>query len=143
MILIKYPEHPFRIKEEGDKEFIFDEVRKQWIRLTPEEWVRQNMLQYLIQIKEYPASLIAIEKEIRLGELRRRFDIVIYQSDKPWLMVECKEMNVPLNESVLQQILAYNIAMPTSFLCITNGNETRLWKLLDGNAMEQSSFPEH
>ena len=123
MIKIVYPAHPFKIKNEQGKEIIFDEVRKQWTRLTPEEWVRQNFLQYLIQVKKYPASMIAVEREIVLGEMKKRFDILIYNAQhKPWMMVECKAMTVPLAESVLHQLLRYNMSVPVDFLVITNGN---------------------
>ena len=123
MIRIAYPQNNFRFKEEDNKEFIFDEVRKQWLRLTPEEWVRQNFLQYLIQTKKYPASLIAIEKEIALGELKRRCDIIIYKNEKPWMIIECKEMNVSLNDKVVNQILNYNQSLDVHYLIITNGTE--------------------
>jgi hypothetical protein len=110
------------MKEEEGKEFIFDEFRRQWLRLTPEEWVRQNFLQYLLQVKKYPAPLTAVEKEIRLGELKKRFDILVYDAQhKPWLMVECKGMDVTLNQAVLEQVLRYNIALPVPYLVITNG----------------------
>jgi hypothetical protein len=123
MIRIEYPSFPFRMKEDEGKEFIFDENRRQWLRLTPEEWVRQNFLQYLLQVKKYPASLTAIEKEIRLGELKKRFDILVYDAQhQPWLMVECKGMDVSLNDGVLQQVLRYNVAVPVSYLVITNGS---------------------
>lgn len=123
MIKIAYPPHPFRIREEEGRETIFDEVRKCWTRLTPEEWVRQNFLQYLIQVKKYPATLIAVEKELMLGEMKKRFDILVYNGDhQPWMMVECKAMHVPLNDKVLQQILRYNMSIPVSFLVITNGS---------------------
>jgi hypothetical protein len=122
MIKIEYPPHPFRIKKHNDHELIFDELRKLWLRLTPEEWVRQNFVQYLVQVKQYPSALIAIEKEIQLGELRKRFDILVYDRlHQPWMMVECKEMNVDINEKVLQQILRYNMALPVRYLIITNG----------------------
>jgi hypothetical protein len=122
MIRIEYPLFPFRMKREEGKEFIFDECRRQWIRLTSEEWVRQNFLQYLLQTKKYPGALIAIEKEIRLGELKKRFDILIYNAQhQPWLMVECKAMEVPLLDDVLHQVLRYNIAVPVPYLVITNG----------------------
>ena len=122
MIRIEYPLFPFRMKREEGKEFIFDECRRQWIRLTSEEWVRQNFLQYLLQTKKYPGALIAVEKEIRLGELKKRFDILIYnQQHQPWLMVECKAMEVPLQNEVLHQVLRYNIAVPVPYLVITNG----------------------
>ena len=93
------------------------------MRLTPEEWVRQNFLQYLVKVKQYPATWIAIEKKIQLGELVKRFDILIYDSShKPWMMVECKEMDIPLNQAVLDQVLRYNISVPVRYLVITNGS---------------------
>lgn len=122
MIKIEYPAYSFRIKKEKENEFIFDELRKSWLRLTPEEWVRQNFVQYLVQVKKYPSSLIAIEKEIQLGELKKRFDLLVYdQRHQPWMMIECKEMNVDIDENVLQQILRYNIAVPVRYMIITNG----------------------
>ena len=122
MIKIEYPAYSFRIKKAGDKELIFDELRKSWLRLTPEEWVRQNFIRYLVLVKKYPPSLIAIEKEIWLGELKKRFDILIYdQQHKPWMMVECKEMKVDINQNVLEQVLRYNIVVPVRYIIITNG----------------------
>ena len=123
MFKIEYPPYQPKIKEENGRELIFDEFRKRWIVLTPEEWVRQNFLQYLTQTKKYPASLIAVEKEIKLGELKKRFDIVVYdKNSKPWMIVECKEMNVSLDKSVLDQILRYNISLDVPYLVITNGS---------------------
>jgi hypothetical protein len=122
MIKIEYPEYAYKIREEAGKEIIFDELRRLWVRLTPEEWVRQNFLRYLIQVKKYPSSLIAIEKELQLGELKKRFDILVYNlNHKPWMMIECKAMEIPLDEKVLHQVLRYNISIPVSFLIITNG----------------------
>src|SRR5262245_22178011 len=101
MIKLLYPTHPFKIKTEAGSETIFDELRKRWIKLTPEEWVRQNFVQYLIQIKKYPASLVAIEKEIYLNELKKRFDVLVYSKQhRPWMMVECKSMEVPISEKI-------------------------------------------
>jgi len=125
MIKISYPSYPFKIETREEKEYIFDHLRKKWIRLTPEEWVRQNFLQYLLQVMHYPASLIAIEKEIQIGELKKRFDILVYKNDYPWLLIECKEMNVPINESVMQQLLRYQTIVQADYLIVTNGNETR------------------
>lgn len=141
MVKITYPAPGFRIKKEDGKEWIFDEFRKQWVRLTPEEWVRQNMLQYLVQVKKYPASLIAIEKEIALGELRKRFDILVYKASKPWMIIECKEMNIPLDESVLKQVLNYNITVQANFVLITNGTDNYLFSLQNGVAEELSELP--
>jgi len=125
MIKISYPSYPFKIETREEKEYIFDPLRKKWIRLTPEEWVRQNFLKYLLQVMHYPASLIAIEKEIQIGELKKRFDILVYKNDYPWLLIECKEMNVPINESVMQQLLRYQTIVQADYLIVTNGNETR------------------
>ena len=124
MLRIEYPKYDFRFKKEEDKEFIFDEIRRQWLRLTPEEWVRQNFLQYLIQTMKYPASLIAVEKEIKLGELRKRCDIVVYKESNPWMIVECKEMHIPINNAVASQIFNYNQTLEVAYLIITNGNTT-------------------
>ena len=124
MINIQFPSHLFKIKNENGKEVIFDECRKQWVLLTPEEWVRQNFLQYLIQERLYPASLIAVEREIVLGDLKKRFDIVVFKNAKPWMIVECKGMQVKLNEAVIKQILNYNITLQAEYLVITNGTST-------------------
>jgi hypothetical protein len=142
MISINYPEPAFRIKREGEKPFIFDALRKQWLVLTPEEWVRQNFVQYLIRIKEYPSTLIAQEKKILLGELTKRFDILVYDNaHKPWLMVECKGAEIKLNESVLEQALRYNISVPVQFIFITNGNSTYGWKKTEIGLEELKEVP--
>ena len=108
---------------DAGKEFIFDEVRKKWIVLAPEEWVRQNFLQYLIQVKKYPASLIAVEKEIIVADTKKRFDIVVYdRNHQPFMIVECKEMNVTLDNKTLEQVLRYNISLQVDYLIITNGS---------------------
>jgi hypothetical protein len=142
MIKIDYPPYQPKIKKELDKEFIFDEVRKQWIMLTPEEWVRQNFLQYLIHIKKYPASLISVEKELKLGELKKRTDAIVYTTNaQPWLMIECKAMNEPLNEKVLQQILRYHITIPVPFLVITNGSFCFGFEKVNGDFVEINELP--
>lgn len=131
MIKVKYPELKHRIKNEKGREFIFDPIRKQWIVLTNEEWVRQNFIQFLVQEMKYPESLIAVEKEIQLGDLKKRFDILVYNKDhEPWMLIECKAKDVVLNEKVFQQVLRYNISLPSSYLIITNGDYTFGWAKL-------------
>ncbi|MES2849528.1 MAG: type I restriction enzyme HsdR N-terminal domain-containing protein [Bacteroidota bacterium] len=123
MISIEYPAYQPKIKETAGKEFIFDAVRKKWVVLTPEEWVRQNFLQYLVQVKQYPASLIAVEKEINVADTKKRFDIVVYDKNhQPFMIVECKEMNVEMDNKTLDQVLRYNIALQVPYLVITNGS---------------------
>ncbi|HRF18083.1 MAG TPA: type I restriction enzyme HsdR N-terminal domain-containing protein, partial [Chitinophagaceae bacterium] len=80
MVVINYPEPAFRLRKKEETEEIFDSQRKKWIALTPEEWVRQNFVQFMVSVKKYPASLIAVEKELKLGELKKRFDILVYNS---------------------------------------------------------------
>ena len=142
MLVINYPKPEFLIKQEGGKEIIFDPLRKRWLMLTPEEWVRQNFIQYLVQTLHYPAAFIAIEKEIMLGELKKRFDILVYDKDhKPWMMIECKAAAVDLNEAALHQVLRYHISVPVSFLIITNGHTTYGWKKIEPNLKVIQQMP--
>ena len=142
MIKIEYPPYQPKIKKELDREFVFDEFRKRWVVLTPEEWVRQNFLQYLTQVKKYPASLIAVEKEIKTRELKNRFDIVVYDGNtKPWMMVECKEMNVALDRAVLDQLLRYNISLRVPYLVITNGSYCMAFTFTNDKLTEIDTLP--
>lgn len=143
MIKINYPSYPFKIEQKEGREHIFDPLRKKWVRLTPEEWVRQNLLQYLLQVKAYPAALIAVEKEITVGELRKRFDILVYKNNQPWLLIECKEMNTPVEESVFHQMLRYQSALQASFMVITNGNETRGWTVKGNEILSLDALPDY
>jgi hypothetical protein len=143
MIKIVYPVYQPKIKNQLGKEFIWDEIRKQWIVLTPEEWVRQNFLQYLTRVKKYPSSLIAVEKEIQLGEMTKRFDIVVYDRNTiPWMIIECKEMEVILTEPVLNQALRYNIALNVPYIVITNGSHCYGFKGIHGRLAELITLPE-
>lgn len=123
-IFVNYPQHQHKIRElERKKEEIWDDVRRIWVSLTPEEWVRQNFLQFLIQVQKYPASYVSIEKKIQLGDVKKRFDILVYnKAVVPWLMVECKATDVQLDKKVLNQVLNYNMAVPVPYLIITNGH---------------------
>ena len=143
MISINYPEYPFKIQKEAGKDCIFDPLRKTWVVLTPEEWVRQNFIQYLIQVRQYPASLIAIEKTIQLGELKKRFDIVVYKNEAAWILIECKEANVPLTEKTLEQILQYQQVIEASYLVMTNGHTTYGAKIETGKLHYLQSLPDY
>ena len=141
-MLIKFPPQHFRTKTEGGREFIFDSIRKTWVVLTEEEWVRQNFIQYMIVEMKYPSSLIAVEKELMLGELKKRFDILVYDpSHKPWMLVECKGKDIPLTPDVLDQVLRYNITIPVPFMVITNGHYTVGWEKREGGIVELESMP--
>lgn len=143
MINIKYPEPVFRRKKEKDKDYIFDVLRKRWLLLTPEEWVRQNFVQYLIHEKKYPATLIALEKEIWLGELKKRFDILVYDIyHKPWMIIECKASVIKLDEAVLQQALRYHSSVLVPFIIITNGKLTYGWEKINNDLKLIDKIPD-
>lgn len=144
MIKVEYPKHQFKIKKENDIELIFDNCRKRWVALTPEEWVRQNILQYITETKSYPLKLIAVEKEISLGELKKRCDVVVYGRDSlPWMIIECKEMNAALNSKVLYQILRYHITLPATYIVITNGSYCFGFEKKDGQFYEINALPDY
>ena len=142
MITIAYPDYAHAIREEDGSPVILDPVRRRWVRLTPEEWVRQNFLQYLLQTLGYPSSLVSVEKEIVVGELRKRYDIVVYdRATLPWLLVECKETGTPLGAAVLDQALRYHIQVPVRFIVITNGHYTYAWEKAGGRLELLTALP--
>jgi hypothetical protein len=132
---------PFKYKLLNDKQHIWDEYRKKYVQLTKEEWVRQNILFYLVSVKKYPASLISVEKQILVGNTRKRYDAVVYRNDKPWLLLECKAENEVLEAKSLQQILAYKSVLAVSYLSITNGKEVHTYSI-DAQSWMQG-FPEY
>jgi len=143
MIVLEYPSYPFKIKALNGKDQIFDPFRKIWVVLTPEEWVRQNLLQYLVQNLHYPSSLIAVEREIKLGALSKRFDIVVYKNEMPWMIIECKEANIALNEKTMLQILQYQQVLMAQYLFMSNGHETVGAKIESGKLQALQNFPEY
>jgi hypothetical protein len=124
MITIPFPAPDFTIREENGRTLIRDKIRRKMIVLTPEEWVRQNFLNYLTVTRQYPRGWIGVEKEIQLGSLKKRCDIIVYKHNRPWMIVECKEMEINIQSSTLEQILRYNMALPVEFLVLTNGRQT-------------------
>ena len=145
MVSLNYPEPDFRFREEGGRRQIFDGLRKSWVALTPEEWVRQNIVRWLTMTLGYPSSLIALERELTLGALRKRFDILVHDREhRPWMMVECKAPEIKLGEAVLKQVLTYNMSIPVPFLVVTNGNECHVAERKDGTLTwltEMPAFP--
>jgi len=125
MITLDFSGIELRLKQENEKTLVFDPVRKKWVILTPEEHVRQYVLQFFIQGMEYSVSLTAVEKKIIVGKVSKRFDIVVYDSDhEPWLLAECKEPSVPISEDTLFQLLHYYRAVRCKYWMLTNGHQT-------------------
>ena len=110
------------MKSEDGRSYIFDAIRKKYIVLTPEEWVRQNFIRYLISEKGFPASLIVVEQQFIFNKMQKRSDILVYNNlGKPVVLVECKAPSVPITRSVFEQIGLYNLTHHVPWLIVTNG----------------------
>lgn len=142
MIAITYPPSNFKISRQNNMDIIWDNIRKRWVSLTPEEWVRQNFIQYLIEIKSYPSTMIAVEKMIQIGERKKRFDIVVYKNHLPWMLIECKKTNTPLSSETLTQVTNYNIQLSAQFMVITNGHYTKGWTIERQTLEEINHLPQ-
>ncbi len=119
---LNLPPFDFRIKAEDDKRFIFDSVRKKFLLLTPEEWVRQNFIQFLVQHKKYPQSLMAVEKQIAVNGKLFRFDLVVYQRNgQPFLIAEFKASGVKITQQAFDQVVRYNMALKVQLVIVSNG----------------------
>lgn len=124
MQTLAFPSYKFRLKNNENKMEIFDIIRKKFVHLTPEEWVRQHTIHYLIHEKKHPKSLINVEKEILLYGIKKRYDIVTYQPNGSiFLMVECKAPHIKITQDVFDQIARYNITLNAKLLMVTNGLE--------------------
>lgn len=122
MIKLNFPEYNFKIKTSAKITQIFDIVRRKYVALTPEEWVRQHFIHYLIFEKNFPQSLLAVEMNIVLNKLQKRCDIVGYSnSGKPVLIVECKSPGVKISQKTFEQIARYNMALQVKYLAVSNG----------------------
>lgn len=119
---LNLPEYEFRFRNGESKKEIFDRFRKKFVVLTPEEWVRQNFLMFLISQKGYPSSLIAVEAGLKINKVSKRTDIVIYSNNgKPLLIVECKAPFVQIKEAAFDQAVRYNMALNVNYIILTNG----------------------
>ncbi len=120
---LNLPSFAYRLKKtENNKLYIFDIIRKKYVTLTPEEWVRQHFIHYLINTRHYPASLISVEMSFKLNKLDKRSDISIFNNKGSLLMlVECKAPSIELNQKVFDQIFSYNLPLKASYLVVTNG----------------------
>jgi hypothetical protein len=119
---LNFPDYSFRFKNSENKVLVFDEIRKKFIILTPEEWVRIHVVQFLIIEKNYPKSLINVEKVVKINDLIKRYDVVVFQPNGSiFLVVECKQTNVPITQTVFDQIARYNLTLKATYLMVTNG----------------------
>ena len=124
MLQLNLPAYNFRIKIHNNKQYIFDNQRKKFVVLTPEEWVRQNFVQFLLFEKKYPVNFIAIEKEITLNGMRKRCDVVVYNSSfEPIMIIEFKAPKVRLTQETFDQAAVYNSKLNVEYLTVSNGLE--------------------
>ncbi len=124
MIRLNLPQYPFRIKSKENKLYIFDRNRKKEVLLTDEEWVRQHFVEYLVNDKDYPRSLIAVEKQCTVENMTKRTDIMVFdRKGEAEIIVECKAPHVKISQSTFDQIARYNLQMKANYLIVTNGLE--------------------
>jgi hypothetical protein len=122
MLQLNFPNYTFKIKNIENEDYIFDEIRKKYIKLTKEEWVRQNCVNFLVKEKKFPQVLINVEKTLKINNLSKRYDIVVYNSDGSIkLLVECKSPEIKINQKTFDQIAIYNMSLKAELLMITNG----------------------
>lgn len=119
---LNFPHYNFRLRENNSRPEIFDEVRKSWVTLTPEEWVRQHVMKWIVEEKKYPASLLAVEKSITVNGLTKRCDIVAFdKTGAPVLIIECKAHDVEVTQQVFDQAARYNLTLNVNLFLLTNG----------------------
>lgn len=119
---LNFPTYNFRFKNNENKVSIFDEIRKKFIILTPEEWVRQHVVQFLMVEKKYPKSLINVEKVLKVNDLRKRYDVVVFNPNGTiHILVECKAPEVKINQTTFDQIARYNLTLKATYLMVSNG----------------------
>lgn len=121
-IQLKYPSVQLRMRKQQEQLQVFDEFRKKWLQLSPEEFVRQQLLHHLVSTCKYPAASIAIEKALKLNDTLKRFDIVVFNRNlQPFLVIECKAPYIPLDQAVVEQALRYNLILKAPYVMISNG----------------------
>ncbi|MCF8714543.1 type I restriction enzyme HsdR N-terminal domain-containing protein [Joostella atrarenae] len=119
---LNFPAYTFRFKNSENKVHIFDPIRKKFIQLQPEEWVRQHVVSFLMAEKNYPKSLINVEKELQINRLKKRYDVLVYNSDGSIrLIVECKAPAIKITQETFDQIARYNLTIKAEYLMVTNG----------------------
>lgn len=122
MIPLKLPAAAFRVKNTENGRAIFDQIRKKFVSLTPEEWVRQHVVELLLSRKRVPKESLSIEKELKIAGTRKRYDIVAFLPDASiFLVVECKAPEVQIDQSTFDQIARYNLELNARYLMVTNG----------------------
>ena len=141
MYSLNLPSYPIKIKERGEKQLIFDFLRRKYVALTPEEWVRQHFVHFLVEHKGYPQTLLANEVELKVGEKKLRCDTLLYNRElKPKMIIEYKAPTIQLQQKTFDQISIYNLLLKVDYLVISNGLQHYYCKM--DYAQQQYSFLE-
>jgi len=131
-----------KIKSSGDDMLVWDVIRKKWLVQQPEEMVRQLFIQYLINECLFPLSRIQIEKQVKVNNQSRRFDLLVYDWEvKPFMLIECKSFNIPIAQTTLDQVTLYNYKYKAPFICITNGHQTQVFAFENQKYTPNQSIP--
>jgi len=142
MLQLNLPEYNFRIKKIDEKLLIFDSQRRRYVSLTPEEWVRQHFLRFLIEEKGYPAAYLAVEKQLSMNGMKKRCDAILYNEQAlPILIIELKAPNVPITQTTFDQVAVYNAKLKVDYFMISNGIEHYCCKVDNLNS-KYKFFPE-
>ena len=119
---LNFPKFDFSFKSKENKTFIFDPIRKKWLVLNPEEWVRQHCIQFLLKTKNVPLGFIQVEKKLNVNNTEKRYDLVVFKPDHSIdLLVECKSPKVKITQKTFDQIARYNLVLKSDYLMLTNG----------------------
>ncbi len=141
---LNFPSFEHKIKEENNQEYIWEPIRKSWILLTSEEWVRQNLIRYFADVLAYPAGLMQAECQIMVGKVKKRFDLVVMnRSLQPWLICECKAPPIAITASVFEQAAQYNSKLKCPYLAVTNGLQHYCFEVnfTEGSTQPLKDFP--
>ena len=137
MLHLNLPAYEYKLKQSGEQTQIFDLIRRKYVALTPEEWVRQHFINYLTQHLHYPKGLISVERGVAYNTLTKRTDICVYDVNRqPLLLVECKATEVAITAEVIKQVTIYNKTLAARLVVLTNGIDHFCWQILDQSRIQ-------
>ena len=139
---LNLPYFDFRFKkDEKNRPCIFDSIRKKWLVFSAEEWVRQNLIRFLVEFLEYPKEIIQIESGLKVNQNQRRSDVLVFKNSKAIVLIECKAPNVSLTENTLSQALNYNQVYKAKYIMLSNGLKHKVFYVLDGSINQLQELP--
>lgn len=143
MVPLNLPDFSFKLRSVGQRKEIFDGLRRKYVALTPEEWVRQHFIHFLVSRKKYPASYITVERGVKVNAIQKRTDIVVFNRErKPWLLVECKGPAIEITEETLYQAGCYNLEHRVTYLVLTNGLSHLCFRIEKNQLIFEESLPD-